>query len=265
LLNNEHNPIDFILQLYNNDIINKNNNIIYFYFLLLNLKENSFYTNELLEEIFNNFDICLYIILKFINNNTEIKKLCKILVDSLFPEMNFCQYIILKIIIGEHDIINEKFYSKLFTSFLNFVNFEKLMIADLYNLILFTINSEVKKIFAKCSILIKFKYSLLKRKYEENQNDLILKQKIYENISQFGKISKNNYFMNYIKNEFSKTENINNENIFLNDIENIDKKELNKENNIDIKNNNDENGFLSSIKFALGFGSNSLDKNDTVE
>ena len=279
LNNNNLNPIEFILQLFNNDIMNKNEIVVYFYFVLLNIKENynniNFNINEEYEKIFNNFNICLYIILKYINVS-EIKNFCKILVNSLHPKMTFCQYVILKIIIGEHDIIDEKFYAKIFTSFLNFVNIEKLLICDYYNLILFAINSEVKKIFAKCSILIKYKYSLLKQKYEENQNenDLLLKEKIYENISQFGNISKNYFFMKYIQEEFcdnKKDNNKMNENL-LNDKEEsiIKKNEINSEDNIDIDNqlnnensdvDNNENGFLSSIKFALGFGMNNTEEN----
>jgi hypothetical protein len=259
--------------------MNKNEVVVYFYFVLLNIKENynniNFNISEEYEKIFDNFNICLYIILKFINAS-EIKKICKILVNSLHPKMTFCQYVILKIIIGEHDIIDEKFYARIFTSFLNFVNIEKLLICDYYNLILFAINSEVKKIFAKCSILIKYKYSLLKQRYEENQNenDLLLKEKIYENISQFGNISKNYYFMKYIQEEFcdnKKDSNNMKENLLRDKEENIIKQnEIKNENNNDIYNqhnnenidiDNNGNGFLSSIKFALGFGMSNTEEN----
>ena len=264
-INNEFSPIDFILELYNANILNRstnNNSIIYFYFLLLNIKEKNKNLKNEFEQIFNNFEICLYIILKFFKNEKEIKNICKILVNSLYPDMKFCQYVILKIILGEHDIINEKFYAKLFTSFLNFVNIEKLMIADFYNLILFSINSEVKTIFAKCSILIKFKYSLLKQKYEENQNDILLKQKIFENISQFGKISKNEYFSIYIKDEFS---NILNDSDKINILENnMKQNELAKENNNIINDNNDM-GFLSSIKMVFGFGNDNSETGNIFE
>ena len=205
--------------------------------------------------------------------------------------MNFCHYVILKIILGEHDIIDEKFYGKIFTSFLNFITIEKLLIADYYNLVLFTINTEVKKIFAKSSILIKYKYSLLKQKYEENQDDILLKEKIFENISQFGNISKNFYFIKYIKEEFCNIQNNdnninnritlenelppnfkkNNDNLIQKNNENVIQNKLEKDNNnlddnkIDnnIENNNDnnENGFFSSIKFALGFGGNNSEDN----
>ena len=258
LLIDDNNPMNFIFQLFQNSIMNKNNKLIYFYFILLNVKNtnNNIISNEIFEEIFNNFDICLYIILKFINNEDEIRNICSILVNKLFPKMNFCYYIILKIILGKHNILDEKFYGKMFTSFLNFVNIEKLIIADYYNLILFTINSEVKKIFGKCSILIKYKYSLLKQSYEENQNDIILKEKIYKNISQFGKISRNFYFLDYMKNDFCNNEDKKNDEdtIINNNIEQFDYKIENNNNSFENSEQN-ENGFFSSIKFALGFGS----------
>jgi hypothetical protein len=247
------------------------NTIIYYYFLLLNIEEsnlNNLNSSEQLEEIFSNFEICLYIILKYINTQYEIKKICQILVNSCCTKMLFSQYIILKMIIGEHDIIDEKFYGKLFTSFLNFVTIEKLMIADFYNLILYTINVEVKKIFAKSSILIKYKYSLLKKQYEESQKNLILRQKIYENIEQFGKISKNYYFMKYIKEEFCNMEKNNNntieETLLEHNKEILDEKEMYVERNNDHQesNNNDEEGLISTIRFALGFGTTNKYENN---
>ena len=199
--------------------------------------------------------------------------------------MTYCQYIILKIILGNHEITDEKYYAKLFTLFLNFPSMEKLLIADCYNLILYSINSKVENIFAKCSILIKYKYSLLKTKFKQDKNDIILKEKIYENIVQFGKIHKNKFFMNYIENEFcynKNNEKINkkDENKFINE-ENKDnilnggnkKIELNeKENKENVINNieeysenkesnNNDSGFFSSIKFAFGFGTDSLKNN----
>ena len=270
LLNNLNTPLDFIIQLYKNSIMNKNT-IIYYYFLLLNIEENNLNnlnSSEQLEEIFTNFEICLYIILKYINTEYEIKKICQILVNSCCTKMLFSQYIILKMIIGEHDITDEKFYGKLFTSFLNFVTIEKLMIADFYNLILYTINVEVKKIFAKSSIVIKYKYSLLKKQYEESQKNLILRQKIYENIEQFGKISKNYYFMKYIKEEFCNMEKNNNntieETLLEHNNEILGEKEMYVERNNDHQesNNDNEEGLFSTIKFTLGFGRNKYENNN---
>ena len=270
LLNNLNTPLDFIIQLYKNSIMNKNT-IIYYYFLLLNIEENNLNnlnSSEQLEEIFSNFEICLYIILKYINTEYEIKKICQILVNSCCAKMLFSQYIILKMIIGEHDITDEKFYGKLFTSFLNFVTIEKLMIADFYNLILYTINVEVKKIFAKSSIVIKYKYSLLKKQYEESQKNLILRQKIYENIEQFGKISKNYYFMKYIKEEFCNMEKNNNntieETLLEHNNEILGEKEMYVERNNDHQesNNDNEEGLFSTIKFTLGFGRNKYENNN---
>ena len=183
--------------------------------------------------------------------------------------MTFCQYIILKILLGNHEIIKEKFYANLFTSFLNFSSIEKLLLADCYNLILFTINSQVKKIFAKCSILIKYKYSLLKQNYKQDENDLILKYKINENIMQFGQIYNNKYFENYLKNEFSeKNNNLNNilnksnENNIINENEEENKiNDLKEQNKKEENNSNNNGGFFSSIKFAFGFGGDNYNNN----
>ena len=267
---NNSTPTDFVINLFTNNILNKNNSIIYFYFILLKLNEKNI--NENLEEIINNFDICLYVILKFLNNDEiKIKNICELLINSSNKKMNLCQYIILKIILGNHEILNEALYAKMFTSFLNFCSIEKLLIADCYNLILFTINSEVKKIFAKCSILIKYKYSLMKQSYKQDENDILLKNKILENAIQFGKIYKNKFFNDYLNNEFCKDKKIaikeNNENIII--IE--DKNDYKKDNEIDDSKDKDKNeknelnknnnGFFSSIKFAFGFGTNNTSNN----
>ena len=267
---NNSTPTDFVINLFTNNILNKNNSIIYFYFILLKLNEKNI--NENLEEIINNFDICLYVILKFLNNDEiKIKNICELLINSSNKKMNLCQYIILKIILGNHEILNEALYAKMFTSFLNFCSIEKLLIADCYNLILFTINPEVKKIFAKCSILIKYKYSLMKQSYKQDENDILLKNKILENAIQFGKIYKNKFFNDYLNNEFCKDKKIaikeNNENIII--IE--DKNDYKKDNEIDDSKDQDKNeknelnknnnGFFSSIKFAFGFGTNNTSNN----
>ena len=268
-------PLDFVINLFSNNILNKNNSLIYFYFIVLNLNEKNIKDNS--ENIINNFDICLYIILKFFNNDElRIKNICELILKYSYQKMNFCQYIILKIILENHDIFNEKSYAKMFTSFLNFCSFEKLLIADCYNLILFTINSEVKKIFAKCSILIKYKYSLLKEKYRLDENDLLLKNKIIDNIIQFGSIHKNKFFEQYLINEFCQEKNIikkennkNNENIIIineedekeNQIENS-KNQNENEKNINVNNSKNNNGFFSSIKFAFGFGNSAKNNNN---
>lgn len=267
---NNSTPTDFVINLFTNNILNKNNSIIYFYFILLKLNEKNI--NENLEEIINNFDICLYVILKFLNDDEiKIKNICELLINSSNKKMNLCQYIILKIILGNHEILNEALYAKMFTSFLNFCSIEKLLIADCYNLILFTINPEVKKIFAKCSILIKYKYSLMKQSYKQDENDILLKNKILENAIQFGKIYKNKFFNDYLNNEFCKDKKIaikeNNENIII--IE--DKNDYKKDNEIDDSKDKDKNeknelnknnnGFFSSIKFAFGFGTNNTSNN----
>ena len=271
---NNTSTIDFVIKLFSNNILNKNNSIIYFYFILLNLKENNIKEN--LEEIINNFDICLFNILKFFNSDEiKIKNICELILKYSYQKINFCQYIILKIILGNHDILNEKSYAKIFTSFLNFCSFEKLLIADCYNLILFTINLEVKKIFAKCSILIKYKYSLLKEQYRQDENDLLLKNKIIDNTIQFGAIHKNKFFEQYLNNEFCNEKNIikkeNNENIIIINEENKEAKEENQNQIEDSKNQNENeknvnvnnnNGFFSSIKFAFGFGTGDKNNNN---
>ena len=273
---NSNSPIDFIIKLFSRNILYKNNSLIYFYFILLNLNENNIKNNS--DEIINNFDICLYIILKFFNNDEiKIKNICELILKSSYQKMNLCQYIILKIILGNHDILDEKSYAKMFTSFLNFCSLEKLLIADCYNLILFTINSEVKKIFAKCSILIKYKYSLLKEQYRQDENDLLLKNKIVDNITQFGSIHKNIFFEQYLNNEFYNEKNIikkefneNNENIIIineedkkeNQIEDSKNKSENEKNVNVNNNNNNNNGFFSSIKLAFGFGTGDQNNNN---
>jgi hypothetical protein len=106
--------------------------------------------------------------------------------------------------LNDFTIQNGKYYGNIFVNFLQFPNIKKIIIADIYNFILFTSNasSKYKKVVAKSSILIKYKYSLLKQNNKPDNNLLILNQKIFENIHQFGSISKNNYFINHLK-EFS--------------------------------------------------------------
>ena len=94
---------------------------------------------------------------------------------------------------------------------------------------------------------------------------MVLKEKIYENISQFGKICKNNYFMKFIKEEFCNIRSNNNkifeEKIFQHNNYILGEKEVIRENN---SNNEGEDGLFSSIKFALGFGSTN-DNNNSNE
>ena len=264
---NNNNPIDFIIKLFTNDIFHKKNNILYFYLILLNLNENNIIKNS--KEIFENFEIILFILFKyFLNDKKKFKKICEILVNNTSQNMTFCQYILIKMILGNIEIKNEKYYAKILTRFLNFLSMEKLLIADYYNLILYTNYSKFKDILAKSSILIKYKYSLLKQNYKLDENDLKLKTKIYNNIAQFGKIHKNKFFFDYIKNEYSSNKNLIDidkkdemKNIIIDNKHQID--EDKKENSINdenysIKNNENNNinnnGFFSTIKFAFGFG-----------
>ena len=202
-------PLEFMLNLFNEKIMNKNN-ILYLYFLLLNIKENDeFYNHGVgLDEydyIFDNFECTLFIILKYFGNDVnKIKNVINTLLNSFSSKIKFCHFAILKCLLDDFSINNGKNYGNIFANFLQFPNIEKIIIADIYNFILFTSNasSKFKKVVAKSSILIKYKYSLLKQNNKPENNLLILNEKIYENIHQFGSISKNNYFINHLK-EFS--------------------------------------------------------------
>ena len=292
-------PLDYVINLFNEKILNKNN-ILYIYMLLLNLKENEQNQSIGFEEydfIFENFNIVLYILLKYFNDDIpKIKNICNLLLNSYSPKLNFCHFILLKCILSDYDIQDERYYGRIFISFLQFPTIEKLLVADIYNFILYTMSSQYKKVIAKSSILIKYKYSLVKQNYKKDQRLIILGQKIYENISQFGLISKNNYFKNYIKtsfynnkNEINTEHNIqettynnntinynnnnNNEEVKNNinynnnnkiDLDkNIDKKE-NKETGTQ-KENNDNGGLFSTLKYAFGFGSSESNNNNNKD
>ena len=282
-------PLDYVINLFNEKILNKNN-ILYIYMLLLNLKENEHSQSIGFEEydfIFENFNIVLYILLKYFNDDIpKIKNVCNLLLNSYSPKLNFCHFILLKCILGDYDIQDEKYYGRIFISFLQFPTIEKLLVADIYNFILYTMSSQYKKVIAKSSILIKYKYSLVKQNYKKDQRLVVLGQKIYENISQFGLISKNNYFKNYIKTSFYNNKNginadnnikettydnnvtninnnNNNNNINNNNINNYNKNNINIDERNDKKvkketvsqvENNDNGGLFSTLKYAFGFG-----------
>ena len=265
--NNLIHPLDYIINLFNEKILNKNN-ILYMYILLLNIKENDINMNnnnigfEEYDYIFENFETALFIILKHFNN--AIQKICNLLLQSYSPKLKFCHFIILKVMLNDYEIQNEKYYSKKFVSFLQFPNIEKLLIADIYNFIIFTMNTKIKKIIAKSSILIKYKYTLLKQNYKKDQDLILFGQKIYANITQFGIISKNNHFKNYLKNLFYNNINTsrkNNDNIqeIKSNNNNINiNKEKKKEQKNDFGNQNpntgNQGGLFSSLKYAFGFG-----------
>ena len=267
-------PLDYIINLFNEKILNKNN-MLYLYILLLNMNENENNHNIGFEEydyIFENFDSTLYIILKYFSNDIiKIKNICNLLLNSYSPKSNFCHFIILKCLLNDYEIKNEKFYGKLLVNFLQFPNIEKLLIADIYNLILF--NSLYKKIIAKSSILIKYKYALVKQNYKKDQNLVLFQQKIYENINQFGAISKNNYFKNYLKESFFNnkldTPQASNQNNKIlsksNDPNDSSSNKISypneKENNGNIPDNGgNQGGLFSTLKYAFGFGSSDQDK-----
>ena len=282
-------PLDYVINLFNEKILNKNN-ILYIYMLLLNLKEHENNQSIGFEEydfIFENFNIVLYILLKYFNDDIpKIKNICNLLLNSYSPKLNFCHFILLKCILGDYDIQDERYYGRIFISFLQFPTIEKLLVADIYNFILYTMSSQYKKVIAKSSILIKYKYSLVKQNYKKDQRLIVLGQKIYENISQFGLISKNNYFKNYIKSSFYNNKNgintnnniqettydnninnnnnkISNNNIINNNINNYNKNNINmdeindkkeKKEIVSQRENNDNGGLFSTLKYAFGFG-----------
>ena len=196
-------PLEYIINLFNEKILSKNN-ILYLYFLILNMKENDdFYNHISFEEydyIFDNFESTLFILLKYFwEDKAKIKNICNTLLNSFSSKIKFCHFVILKSILGDFDIRNGKFYGNIFANYLQFPNIEKIIIADIFSFILFTASSKFKKVIAKSSILIKYKFSLVKQNYKPEKNLLILNQKIYENIHQFGSISKNNYFSSHLK------------------------------------------------------------------
>ena len=142
-------------------------------------------------------------------------------------------------------------------NFLQFPNIEKIIIADIFNFILFTASSKFKKVVAKSSILIKYKYSILKQNNNPEQNLLILNQKIFENIHQFGSISKNTFFHNYLK-DFSSNKRLN-----ISQTNNSSKKQKEEnfsQNNIQKNNINNpeavqqQKGLFSKFINAIGFG-----------
>ena len=255
-------PLEFILNLFNEKILNKNN-LIYLYFLLLNIKENNeFYNHGLgLDEydyIFDNFECALFIILRYLGNDiNKIKNVCNTLLNSFSSKIKFCHFIILKCLLGDFDIKNGKNYGNIFMNFLQFPNIEKIIIADIFNFILFTASSKFKKVVAKSSILIKYKYSILKQNNNPEQNLLILNQKIFENIHQFGSISKNSFFHNYLK-DFSSNKRLN-----ISQTNNSSKKQKEEnfsQNNIQKNNINNpeavqqQKGLFSKFINAFGFG-----------
>jgi len=272
-------PLEFMLNLFNEKIMNKNN-ILYLYLLLLNIKENEeFYNHGIgLDEynyIFENFECALFIILKYFGNDINtIKNVCKCLLNSFSTKIKFCHFVILKCILGDFDIKNGRNYGNIFINFLQFPSIEKIIIADIFNFIIFTASpKKCKKIIAKSSILIKYKFSLIKQNNKPDKNLLILNQKIYENIHQFGSISKNNYFINHLK-EFSSNKklNISTQN---NSTNNSNTNNPVLEENIFQKNNKSQNinrpeqvqqqgGLFSKIISAIGFGGNEINNNNNI-
>jgi hypothetical protein len=272
-------PLEFMLNLFNEKIMNKNN-ILYLYLLLLNIKENEeFYNHGIgLDEynyIFENFECALFIILKYFGNDINtIKKVCGCLLNSFSTKIKFCHFVILKCILGDFDIKNGRNYGNIFINFLQFPSIEKIIIADIFNFIIFTASpKKCKKIIAKSSILIKYKFSLIKQNNKPDKNLLILNQKIYENIHQFGSISKNNYFINHLK-EFSSNKklNISTQNNSTNNSntnnpvleENIFQKNIKSQNINRPEQVQQQGGLLSKFISAIGFGGNEINNNNNI-
>ena len=270
-------PLEFMLNLFNEKIMNKNN-ILYLYLLLLNIKENEeFYNHGIgLDEynyIFENFECALFIILKYFGNDINtIKNVCGCLLNSFSTKIKFCHFVILKCILGDFDIKNGRNYGNIFINFLQFPSIEKIIIADIFNFIIFTASpKKCKKIIAKSSILIKYKFSLIKQNNKPDKNLLILNQKIYENIHQFGSISKNNYFINHLK-EFSSNKklNISTQNNSTNNSntnnpvleENIFQKNIKSQNINRPEQVQQQGGLLSKFISAIGFGGNEINNNN---
>ena len=273
-------PLEFMLNLFNEKIMNKNN-ILYLYLLLLNIKENEeFYNHGIgLDEynyIFENFECALFIILKYFGNDINtIKKFCEFLLNSFSTKIKFCHFVILKCILGDFDIKNGRNYGNIFINFLQFPSIEKVIIADIFNFIIFTASpKKCKKIIAKSSILIKYKFSLIKQNNKPDKNLLILNQKIYENIHQFGSISKNNYFINHLK-EFSSNKklNISTQNNSTNNSntnnpvleENIFQKNIKSQNINRPEQVQQQGGLFSKLISAIGFGGNEINNNNITE
>ena len=266
-------PLEFMLNLFNEKIMNKNN-ILYLYFLLLNIKENDeFYNHGVgLDEydyIFDNFECALFIILKYFgNDNNKIKNVLNTLLHCYSSKIKFCHFVILKCLLNDFSIQNGKYYGTIFVNFLQFPNIKKIIIADIYNFILFTSNasSKNKKVVAKSSILIKYKYSLLKQNNKPDNNLLILNQKIYENIHQFGSISKNNYFVNHLKEFSTKKLNISTINNVPQkqeeeDIFNTNKSISTKKEVQQVPQQQQQRGLFSKFINAFGFGGSESNNN----
>ena len=254
--NNIH-PLNYILNVFNEGYMNKNN-ILYIYLLLLNIKDND--NNKNIEDcdiILENFDCALYILLKYFNNNEKVKEICQILLKSYSPKLNFCHYIILSCLSRNYEIDDEKYYGKIFSSYLQFSSIEKVLIADMFNFILFSVSTNLKKIIAKSSILIKYKYLLLRQNYKKDTNVIELGKKIYENITQFGEIHKNIYFNQYLKDNFydignnitftSLNKAINNNNNYNNNKNIFNNNQHSHNNNENIFDNNNSNNQETNI------------------
>ena len=197
LINSKTEINEYIQSFYDNGYLNKNN---YFYllFLVTSGKINNM-TSEDADLIFNNFPLFFLILLENFNFNNY--NVLKVIIDNLISSQSkyktLLHYIILKFIKCDFSIENENSYALLFTSFLNHSSIAKIFIADIFNYTLFTLNTNIPTAIAKSSIMLKYKYVIIKQ-YDNDQNVYSLGEKVNENLSQFGLYSNNIHFREYV-------------------------------------------------------------------
>ena len=119
---------------------------------------------------------------------------------------------VLKLITNNFFIENSKNYTDSLTNYLQFNNYFRLLISDVFNYLLFNKTSDAEKeklnSVGYCSILIKLKFFLMK--IQSNSMDEKMKEfgeRIIENIGQLGKYSQNENFINFLKDLLSKDSN----------------------------------------------------------
>ena len=199
LINKKEEINDYIGTFYDRGYLNKNS---YFYLLYL-INSGRIYNNNLpaddVDIIFKNFPLFFLILLENFNeqNYSSLTTIVDLLIVMNSKYKTLLHYIILKFIKCDFTIENQKSYALIFTSFLNHPSIGKILVADIFNYTLFTLNSSLPQIIAKSSIMVKFKYTSIKQ-YDNDSNVYNLGEKINENLNQFGLYSKNKYFQEYI-------------------------------------------------------------------
>lgn len=186
-------------------MIEKNNGI-YFQFLINNYSSNLSLLEEDQDAIFCNFPLFF---LKFIENYNEansnnLNDLVSKLLTSTNKHKGFMHYIILTFLSNDFSSVQASDYLKVFSNYLNVPSIQKIIIADVFNYILLCVNKSISEAIAKCSIMLKFKYVLL-RQYDNDPRVKDLGEKINQNIMQFGGIGKNHYFKEYFDKNYPTT------------------------------------------------------------